>query len=155
DGRQTRADRSGIRRGRGAGGTLRVGPGALAHAARRSIAQGRNAGVRGGKESAVPTLGAWAQAGKEVALPGGLTPGASSLPANVRARSPLAACGQPCSIGGTMGKHDVTAPRTRIAAATQLRRKRNRDLGVREAKRLYREASDPLAKLLGLGGGRR
>ena len=37
----------------------------------------------------------------------------------------------------------------------QLRRKRKRDLGVREAKRLYRDASDSLAKLLGLGGGRR
>ena len=37
----------------------------------------------------------------------------------------------------------------------QLRRKRNRDLGVREAKRLYRDASDSLARLLGLGGGRR
>src|SRR5262249_57045769 len=37
----------------------------------------------------------------------------------------------------------------------QLRRKRNRDLGVREAKRLYREASADLARLLGLGGGRR
>ena len=40
-------------------------------------------------------------------------------------------------------------------AHDQLRRKRNRDLGVREAKRLYREASDNLARLLGLGGGRR
>ena len=37
----------------------------------------------------------------------------------------------------------------------QLRRERNRDLGVREAKRLYRDASDSLARLLGLGGGRR
>jgi len=36
----------------------------------------------------------------------------------------------------------------------QLRRKRKRDLGVREAKRLYRDASDQLAKLLGLAGGR-
>ena len=36
----------------------------------------------------------------------------------------------------------------------QLRRKRKRDLGVREAKRLYRDASDQLARLLGLAGGR-
>ena len=36
----------------------------------------------------------------------------------------------------------------------QLRRKRKRDLGVREAKRLYRDASDSLARLLGLAGGR-
>ena len=37
----------------------------------------------------------------------------------------------------------------------QLRRKRKRDLGVREAKRLYRDASDQLARLLGLAGGGR
>ena len=36
----------------------------------------------------------------------------------------------------------------------QLRRERKRDLGVREAKRLYRDASDQLARLLGLAGGR-
>ena len=35
-----------------------------------------------------------------------------------------------------------------------LRRKRKRDLGVREAKRLYKEARDQLASLLALGGGR-
>ena len=35
-----------------------------------------------------------------------------------------------------------------------LRRKRKRDLGVREAKRLYKEARDSLASLLALGGGR-
>ena len=35
-----------------------------------------------------------------------------------------------------------------------LRRKRKRDLGVREAKRLYKEASDTLASLLALGGSR-
>jgi hypothetical protein len=34
-----------------------------------------------------------------------------------------------------------------------LRRKRKRDLGVREAKRLYRDASDTLAKLLAYAGG--
>jgi hypothetical protein len=44
---------------------------------------------------------------------------------------------------------------TNYEAHDQLRRKRNRDLGVREAKRLYRDASDNLARLLGLGGGRR
>ena len=37
----------------------------------------------------------------------------------------------------------------------QLRPERKRDLGVREAKRLYRDASENLAALLGLGGGRR
>ena len=36
-----------------------------------------------------------------------------------------------------------------------LRRKRKRDLGIREAKRLYKEARDQLASLLALGGGRR
>ena len=35
-----------------------------------------------------------------------------------------------------------------------LRPKRKRNLGVREAKRLYKEARDQLAKLLALGGGR-
>ena len=35
-----------------------------------------------------------------------------------------------------------------------LRRKRKRDLGVREAKRLYKEARDSLASLLALGGSR-
>jgi hypothetical protein len=34
-----------------------------------------------------------------------------------------------------------------------LRRKRKRDLGHREAKRLYKDATDKLAKLLGLAGG--
>jgi hypothetical protein len=35
-----------------------------------------------------------------------------------------------------------------------LRPKRKRDLGIRQAKRLYKEARDQLAKMLGLGGGR-
>jgi hypothetical protein len=35
-----------------------------------------------------------------------------------------------------------------------LRRKRKRDLGIREAKRLYKDATDTLASLLALGGGR-
>jgi hypothetical protein len=35
----------------------------------------------------------------------------------------------------------------------RLRRKRKRDLGIREAKRLYREARDTLESLLALAGG--
>jgi hypothetical protein len=35
----------------------------------------------------------------------------------------------------------------------RLRRPRKRDLGVREAKRLYRDARDKLAKLLAMAGG--
>ena len=47
-----------------------------------------------------------------------------------------------------VGVRDLSA-----VTADRLRRKRKRDLGIREAKRLYREARDTLASLLALAGG--